>query len=140
MSEWRYIGSVGLPEGSIDLRAGLVGSTTLSCFGGLTILEVKSEAERSASLRIRGSLDDDVCLILTEAAAEHIVGPQEIDAAQRMVEVVPIIAIQIEVQRSARQEAGQRANLSSRARRTHLGGSSRNCWLGPLIGDPGRWG
>src|SRR5260370_6226775 len=84
----KHIGSLKLEHGTIHLRPRLVGSASLKRFRCLAQFEIQAPAETATGSGIGILLEDQACLIQTEGVAADVVGAQEINAADAIVEVV----------------------------------------------------
>jgi hypothetical protein len=97
---------------AVNLRAQLVDRAALHGLGRLAELQVEARPESAPRIDVRRLLEDDGRLIQTEAVAQHVIGAQQVDAAERAVEVVGVITVDGQVDRRVAPEVEYLAIIS----------------------------
>ncbi len=93
-TDGRDVGAVGLEDVAVDIGAELVLRAALEGFGGLAELEVSADAEALAGGDVGRVLDDERELVDAEAVTGAVISAEEIDAADGVVEVVGVVAVE----------------------------------------------
>src|SRR6478609_8428429 len=109
MPQRENIGAIRLKDRTVSLWTQFIGSAPLQSFRRLPILKIKAQPVAPLGINVWRALNDQVCLVQAEAIAADVVSAQQIDPADRLIEIVSVVPVKRAVDGCAAKKIEQRA-------------------------------